>query len=114
MALTATPIRLTQHEFVVANTDDLIYTVTQPKVVIKQIMLANPLTSNKFVSVAIVPSGETLGSHHYIFLQAKALDGETKLFTGLSIVCETGDRIYTTSTSVDIVIQIDGVEFTTI
>lgn len=114
MALTATPLRITQHRFIAANTDDLVYTVSQPKVIIKEIILANPLTSNKFVSVAVVPSGELLGAQHYCFLQGKALDGESKLFTGLNIVCETGDRIYATSSAADIDIYISGVEFTTI
>ncbi len=114
MALTATPLRIIQYRFPVANTDDLLYTVSQPKLVIKEIILANPLTSNKYVSLAIVPSGQTLGAQHYVFLRGRALDQESKLFTGLNMVCESGDRIYATSTAADVDLYVSGVEFTTI
>ncbi len=112
MALTATPIRLTQFDFPAATTDYLIYTVTQPKVIIKEIVLFNRNTADRNISVAVVPSGETLGVQHYIFLNGKALDGESNIFTGMSIVCETGDTIYATSTDTDTGIYISGVEFT--
>jgi len=114
MALTATPIKLTQHYITTANQDDLVYTVSQPKVVIKEIMLTNHYSSNRRISIAIVPSGETLGASHYVFLNALVNDEESKLFTGLSIVLNTGDKIYVTAQHADMSVYISGVEFTTI
>jgi len=114
MALTATPIKIAQFHITTANNDDLLYTVTQPKVVIKEMMLTNHTTSNRNISVAIVPQGETLGSSHYVFLNARVNDKEAKLFTGLSIVLNTGDRIYASGSRADLSIYISGVEFTTI
>lgn len=114
MALTATPIRLFQHAFTAAGTDDLVYTVTQPKVIIKEIDLYNTSNRDANISLAVVPSGETLGVQHYVFLNGKALQEETKLFTPLSIVCETGDKIYVTTSRTNTYIYVSGVEFTTI
>ena len=114
MALTATPIKITQFHITSANQDDLIYTVTQPKVVIKEFMFTNHTSSNRDMSVAIVPQGETLGASHYVFLNAAIPSDETKLFTGLSIVLNTGDRLYVTAERSDMSIYVSGVEFTTI
>jgi len=116
MALTATPIRICQFYFTNANyqDDNLVYTVTQPKVIIKEILLANRNTTNDNASLAIVPQGETLGAEHYIFLNGRALDEESNIFTGISLVCETGDRVYVTASDSDITITVSGVEFTEI
>lgn len=114
MALTATPIKIAQFHVTTANNDDLLYTVSQPKVVIKEMMLTNHTGSNRNMSVAIVPQGETLGTSHYVFLNARVNDAESKLFTGLSIVLNTGDKIYVSAQQSNMSIYISGVEFTTI
>lgn len=114
MALTATPIRIARHFFTTANTDELIYTVIAPKVIIKEVMLINHNSQDKEISLAVVPQGETLGIQHYIFLNGKAHGDESNIFTGLSLVCETGDTIYVKSSSSDTIINISGVEFTII
>lgn len=114
MALTATPIRIAQQEITAANTDILIYTVAQPKVIIKEINIYSQKAQNKTLSLAIVPNGETLGVQHYCFLNGNAIGLESNIFTGLSMVCETGDTIYISGNSTGLYVYISGVEFTEI
>lgn len=118
MVLTAVPKRFCQFRIPAANTDYLVYTMTEPKGIIKEIVLWNLDTRDRDISVAIVPSGETLGSQHYFFLNGRALGEESNFFTGISSVLEQGDRIYVSGTAAgsgkELQVMISGVEFTEI
>lgn len=118
MALTAIPKRFCQFQITAANTDFLVYTMTEPKGIIKEIVLWNFDNQDRAVSVAIVPAGETLVPKHYFFLRGLAVGEESNIFTGLSTVLEQGDRIYVTGdyyvVNRELQIQISGVEFTEI
>ncbi|MEA3370810.1 MAG: hypothetical protein U9Q40_05665 [Campylobacterota bacterium] len=118
MALTAIPKRFCQFRITAADTDFLVYTMTEPKGIIKEIILWNFDNQDREVSVAIVPSGETLGPKHYFFLRGQALGQESNIFTGLATVLEQGDRIYVNGNyyvvDKELQVQISGVEFTEI
>jgi len=118
MALTAIPKRFCQFQIPAADTDFLVYTMTAPKGIIKEIVLWCHDNQNRAVSVAVVPAGETLGPQHYFFLRGLALGNESNIFTGLSTVLETGDRIYVQGdyyvVDRELQVQISGVEFTEI
>ena len=118
MALTATPKRFCYMQISPADTDILVYTMTGPKAIIKEIILWNFDQQDHAVSVAIVPSGESLAAKHYFFLNGKALSTESNIFTGLSVVLETGDKLYVNGdfhvVDKELQILISGVEFTEI
>lgn len=118
MALTAVPKRFCQFRIPAVNTDYLVYTMTEPKGIIKEIVIWNFDNRDRNLSVAVVPSGETLGTEHYFFLNGKALGQESNIFTGLATVLEQGDKIYVTGDSAssgkELQVMISGVEFTEI
>ena len=118
MALTAIPKRFCQFRITDVETDFLVYTMTEPKGIIKEIVLWNFDNQDREISVAIVPDGETLGPQHYFFLRGKAIGNESNIFTGLSTVLEQGDKIYVHGNYYvvdhELQVQISGVEFTEI
>jgi len=114
MALTATPISIAQFEIITVNTDQLVYTVTQPKVIIKEILVANFNDADSRANIAVVPSGETLSPIHYIFNKVKTKKNESRIISGISTVLDTGGTIYIKGDKLDTVVKISAVEFTTI
>ncbi len=114
MALTATPLRLFQHTFATKDIDELVYSVAQPKLIIKEIVLINPSGTDVKITLSVVPSGETLGPQHDVFLDGKAKKAASTFFTGISLVCEPGDNIYVTAEEANVYMYVSGAEFTTI
>lgn len=96
MGLTATLNRLFQGEITTTNLTSY-FTVTDSRVIVRHMMICN-LSSNKraYVSLAIVPNGETLSNKHYILNNLELFKSEK---FDCRLVLMENDSIYFSSDS---------------
>jgi hypothetical protein len=112
MALTATPRRLVQ-ALLTASMTSRFNNTTGQKQVIKEYCFCNRTTAKHTFSLAIVPTGETLGDQHYILSDVELDGNETKWFTEISQVMELNDSIYAIASG-NVTLYISAAEFTTV
>jgi hypothetical protein len=98
------------HGIVGLLTPNVQYTSPASKqAIISSIFIANNSSSSQTYSVAVVPSGETLSSIHYIRKNV-TINANDFGIVETKITLSEGDQIMTVSSSTDVVINIFGVE----
>jgi len=86
------------------------YTVPSTKeAIISSIYIANNETTSQTYSVAVVPNGETLSNIHYIRKDI-SIDGNDFHTIGTKITLAEGDQIITEGTSLNVSVNIFGLE----
>lgn len=108
MSLTATPERIAQF---LVNSEAPVSThiVTQDRVVLRDIILCSVDDSlRNYISLAIVPDGETLSDKHYIQRKLLIRAGESINLSDFRIVLSSGDRIYMSTSSGAVSVYLSG------
>lgn len=95
MPLTATPDRILQVRVDPQNSSAT-YTVTQSRIVLRDIILSRTdnVELNALVTISVVPQGETLSSKHQLYTKVKLRPYETLALSAIRPVVHTGDTIH--------------------
>lgn len=96
-----------------ANTDTTVYTVPASTQFVGSTITVCNRDSNVISSyrIAIVPSGATLASQHYIVYE-KLIDGRDTLNHTLGLALSAGDKIVVRASTANLSMSIFGVEIT--
>lgn len=94
-----------------ADTDTVLYTVAANKQFVGSTLnICNRAATTANYSVAVVPSGETLGDKHYVcFGKELAANDYKNLTMGLTI--KAGDKVYVRSSTATLSFSLFGAEY---
>ena len=98
-----------QHKIAVINTPETVYAAGEDNTVGKACYVVNDSGSLQTVKVAVLPSGDTLGAEHYVYVDASVPANSTMQLDLSGIPLFTGDSIVAEATSTDIVFFVSGV-----
>ena len=109
MPLTATPERIAQFE--VSSTQTVsVHTISGARVVLRDINICRTdMDRNRtYVTLAIVPAGESFAAKHVITYQMVVRAGEAINLSDYHLVLHSGDEIYMSSTPGSVSVYLSG------